>query len=85
MSATEFVLHFQESQTDSQDEMAYLKKQVKSLTNQIQQQQQKITELRYRATSPGAVPMGAVREIFEDGFSTADLNRPRKLILVRFA
>ena len=29
--------------------------------------------------------MGAVREIFEDGFSTADLNRPRKLILVRFA
>ena len=56
-----FPMIYQESQTDSQDEMAYLKRQVKSLTNQIQQQQQKITELRYRTASPGAVTMGAVR------------------------
>lgn len=56
-----FPMIYQESQTDSQDEMAYLKRQVKSLTNQIQQQQQKITELRYRTSSPGPVTMGAVR------------------------
>ena len=41
--------------------MAYLKRQAKLLTNQIQQQQQKITELRYRESSPGPVHMGAVR------------------------
>lgn len=43
--------------------MAYFKRQVKSLTDQIQQQQQKITELRYRSTSPGPVPLGTVRLI----------------------
>ncbi|XP_022802740.1 myosin-2 heavy chain, non muscle-like isoform X2 [Stylophora pistillata] len=45
---------------DNRDEIAYFKSQVKSLTDQIQQQQQKITELRYRSTSPGPVPLGSV-------------------------
>ncbi|XP_078359440.1 uncharacterized protein LOC144643919 isoform X1 [Oculina patagonica] len=45
---------------DNRDEIAYFKRQVKSLTDQIQQQQQKITELRYRSTSPGPVPLGTV-------------------------
>ncbi|KAJ7333611.1 hypothetical protein OS493_017154 [Desmophyllum pertusum] len=45
---------------DNHDEIAYFKRQVKSLTDQIQQQQQKITELRYRSSSPGPVPMGTV-------------------------
>nr|XP_058950935.1 myosin-2 heavy chain, non muscle-like isoform X2 [Pocillopora verrucosa] len=45
---------------DNRDEIAYFKRQVKSLTDQIQQQQQKITELRYRSTSPGPVPLGSV-------------------------
>ena len=41
--------------------MAYFKRQVKSLTDQIQQQQQKITELRYRSTSPGPLSLSTVR------------------------
>lgn len=55
-----YLLDFQEAQ-DNRDEIAYFKRQVKSLTDQIQQQQQKITELRYRSTSPGPVPLGTVR------------------------
>lgn len=55
-----FVLD-QESQSDSQDEMAYLKRQVKLLTNQIEQQQQRITELRFRSSSPSPLPVGTVR------------------------
>ncbi|XP_015779625.1 PREDICTED: uncharacterized protein LOC107357488 isoform X2 [Acropora digitifera] len=50
----------QESQSDSQDEMAYLKRQVKSLTNQIEQQQQRITELRFRSSSPSPLPVGTI-------------------------
>lgn len=49
-----------ESQSDSQDEMAYLKRQVKSLTNQIEQQQQRITELRFRSSSPSPLPVGTI-------------------------
>lgn len=49
-----------ESQSDSQDEMAYLKRQVKSLTHQIEQQQQRITELRYRTSSPSPLPIGTI-------------------------
>ncbi|XP_068744960.1 uro-adherence factor A-like isoform X2 [Montipora capricornis] len=49
-----------ESQSDSQDEMAYLKREVKSLTHQIEQQQQRITELRYRTSSPSPLPMGTI-------------------------
>jgi len=54
-----FVLD-QESQSDNQDEMAYLKRQVKSLTNQIEQQQQRITELRFRSSSPSPLPVGTI-------------------------
>ncbi|XP_074613281.1 uncharacterized protein LOC141873254 isoform X1 [Acropora palmata] len=49
-----------ESQSDNQDEMAYLKRQVKSLTNQIEQQQQRITELRFRSSSPSPLPVGTI-------------------------
>lgn len=55
-----YLLCYQEAQ-DNRDEIAYFKRQVKSLTDQIQQQQQKITMLRYRSTSPGPVPLGTVR------------------------
>jgi len=47
---------------ENNDEVTYLQRQVTALTQQVRQQQQKIAELKYRATSPSSTPVSLVSE-----------------------